>query len=69
MTEATGVYADIQQAGQWAWYVDGTMTVARLPDLPLQDNILAALQNSDLLLGACEEFVLTGWYYQGSPEE
>lgn len=64
VTEATGIYADIQQAGQWAWYVDGTMTIARVPDLPLQDNILAALQNSDLLLGAEEEFVLTGWYHE-----
>lgn len=60
VTEATGIYADIQQAGQWAFHVNGTMTIARLPDLPLQDNILAALQNSDLLLGAEEEFALTG---------
>ncbi len=64
VTEATGTLADIHQAGAWAWYVDGTMTIARLEDLSLQDNILAALQESDLLLGAQEEFVLTGWYTQ-----
>jgi hypothetical protein len=69
VTEATGVYADIQAAGQWAWYVNGTVTLARLPDVPLQDNILAALQNSDLILHAEEEFVLTGWYYNDSQPE
>jgi len=69
VTEATGVYADIRAAGQWAWYVNGTVTLARLPDVPLQDNILAALQNSDLILHAEEEFVLTGWYYRDAQEE
>jgi hypothetical protein len=64
VTEATGVYADIRQAGEWGWYVNGTMTIARVPDLPLQQNILAALQKPELLLGAQEEFVLTGWYYR-----
>jgi hypothetical protein len=64
VTEATGTYADIRQAGQWGWYVNGTMTIARVPDLPIQQNILAALQQPELLLGAREEFVLTGWYYQ-----
>jgi hypothetical protein len=64
VTEATGAYADIHQAGEWAWYVNGTMTIARLVDLPVQQNILAALQKPELLLGAREEFVLTGWYYR-----
>ena len=66
VTEATGVYADIRQAGQWAWYVNGVLSVARLPDLSIQDNIMAALQNNDLILHAEEEFVLTGWYYRDS---
>lgn len=66
VTEATGIYADIRQAGDWGWYVNGTMTIARVPTLSVQQNILAALQNSDLLLGAQEEFVLTGWYYRAS---
>lgn len=66
VTEATGVYADIRQAGQWAWYVNGVLTVMRLPDLSIQDNIMAALQNNDLILHAEEEFVLTGWYYRDS---
>jgi len=64
VTEATGAYADIHQAGDWAWYVNGTMTIARMPTLSVQDNILAALQRPELLLGAQEEFVLTGWYYR-----
>ncbi|MBP7051539.1 MAG: hypothetical protein KBE65_11035 [Phycisphaerae bacterium] len=64
VTEATGKYADIRQAGQWGWYVNGKMTIARVPDLPIQQNILAALQKPELLLGAQEEFVLTGWYYR-----
>jgi len=64
VTEATGVYADIRQAGQWAWYVNGVLSVARLPDLSIQDNIMAALQNNDLILHAEEQFVLTGWYYR-----
>ncbi len=66
VTEATGKYADIRQAGQWGWYVNGKMTIARVPDLPVQQNILAALQQPELLLGAQEEFVLTGWYYRQS---
>lgn len=69
VTEATGVYADIQAAGQWAWYVNGTVTIARAPDMPLQDNIMGALQYPELILHAEEEFVLTGWYYREAQEE
>ncbi|MCL5280178.1 MAG: hypothetical protein M1376_09760 [Planctomycetes bacterium] len=64
VTDATGVYADIHAAGDWAWYVNGTMTIAKVPTMSLQQNILAALQKPELLLGAQEEFVLTGWYYR-----
>ncbi len=64
VTEATGSYADIRQAGQWGWYVNGKMTIARVANLPVQQNILAALQQPELLLGASEEFALTGWYYR-----
>jgi hypothetical protein len=64
VTEATGAYADIHAAGDWAGYVNGTMTIAKVPTLSLQQNILAALQRPELLLGAQEEFVLTGWYYR-----
>jgi hypothetical protein len=64
VTEATGAYADIHAAGDWAWYVNGTMTIAKVPTMSLQQNILAALQRPELLLGAQEEFVLTGWYYR-----
>lgn len=64
VTEATGIYADIRQAGEWGWYVNGKMTIAKVPDMSVQQNILAALQKPELLLGAQEEFVLTGWYYR-----
>jgi len=66
VSEATGIYADIKQVGLWRWYVNGTLTARRLPDLPLQQNILAALEDDTLILGAEEEFVLTGWYYRES---
>lgn len=64
VTKVTGAYADIRPAGDWAWYVNGTMTIAKVPTMSLQQNILAALQRPELLLGAQEEFVLTGWYYR-----
>jgi hypothetical protein len=64
VTQATGTYAGIRQAGDWAWYVNGTMTIARVPTMSVQQNILAALQRPELLLGAREEFVMTGWYYR-----
>jgi len=64
VVEKTGVFANIKQIGTWRWYVRGTITIARLPDTPVQDNILVALQDNDLLLHAEEEFVLTGWYYR-----
>jgi len=35
----------------------------------VQDNLLAALQQAELLLGGEEEFVLSGAYYRGPPEE
>jgi hypothetical protein len=67
VTQATGVYADIHQAGDWAWYVNGAMTIARETTLSVQENILAALQRPELLLGAKEEFILSGMYYRSSP--
>jgi len=66
VTEATGIYSDIKQAGLWRWYVNGTLTAVRLPDMPLQQNILAGIEDNTLLLGAEEEFVLTGLYYRSS---
>ena len=69
VTEATGSLADIQQVSPWEWHVNGTMQIVRVPELPLQQNILAALQQSDLLLGAEEEFALTGAYYRSAPQE
>lgn len=69
VTEATGIYSDIKQVGTWQWYVNGTVKAVRLPDLPLQTNILGCLEDDTLLLGAEEEFVLTGLYYRDSHEQ
>jgi hypothetical protein len=66
VTKATGSYADIHPAGDWAWYVSGTMTIAKVATMSVQQNILAALQKPELLLGAQEQFVMTGWYYRSS---
>ena len=64
VVEQMGVYADIRQAGDWHLYMHAEVTIARDPDMPLQQNIMAGLGNPDLLLGASEELVLTGWYYR-----
>ena len=45
------------------------MQIVRVPDLSVQDNLLAALQQAELLLGGEEEFVLSGSYYISSQEE
>jgi len=67
ITETTGTFASIQAVGLWKWHVIGTITCARVPDLSVQDNIMAALGNNDLLLGAEEEIVLSGSYYRSLP--
>ena len=69
VTEVTGTFADIKQVSPWKWYVNGTMQIARVPELSVQDNLLAALQQAELLLGAEEEFVLSGSYYHSPPVE
>jgi len=68
VTETTGRFENIHPIGVWEWHVSGTITCAREPSLSVQDNILAALSNSDLLLGAEEEIVLSGSYYFGPPD-
>jgi hypothetical protein len=69
ITETTGTFGSIQAVGLWEWYVSGTITIALVDGLPLQDNIMAGLGNDDLLLGAEEEIVLSGSYYLSSPDE
>lgn len=69
VTETTGTFENIRAVGVWEWHVSGTIACARVPTLSVQDNILAALGNSDLLLGAEEEIVLSGSYYLSSSEE
>lgn len=69
ITETTGTFGGIHAVGLWKWHVLGTITCARVPDLSVQDNIMAALGNEDLLLGAEEEIVLSGSYYISSPED
>ena len=69
VTETTGTFKDIRPVGLWEWYVSGTIVCARVPDLSVQDNIMAALGNDELLLGAEEEIVLSGAYYTDPPEK
>jgi len=69
ITETTGTFGSIHTVGLWKWHVLGTITCARVTDLSVQDNIMAALGNEDLLLGAEEEIVLSGSYYSCPPEE
>lgn len=69
VTETTGSFKDIRPVGIWEWYVSGTIVCARVPDLSVQDNIMAALGNDELLLGAEEEIVLSGLYYSSPREE
>lgn len=70
VTETTGKFKSICAVGPWEWYVNGTVTIMRVPALPLQVNILAALlPDSPLLLGAEEEIVLAGSYCRKSPGE
>jgi hypothetical protein len=67
VTETTGKFKSIQAEGNWEWRVSGTITIARVPSLAPQLNILAALQNPALLLGAQEEVMLSGTYTRSSP--
>ena len=66
VTSTTGKYKTVQQVEPWSFYVAGYITLARVPSLDLYWNILAALQNSDLILGAQEQIVLTGSYVRCS---
>jgi len=67
VTSATGKFQSLRAVGSWQWHVLGTVTIARVPALPPQTNIFAALQNSALILGAEEETVLSGDYSRGAP--
>jgi len=70
ITETGGKFKSIHPIGLWEYRASGTITVKRVPALPLQANILAALApNSPLLLGAQEELVLSGTYYRSSPQK
>ena len=67
VTQTTGKFQSLHAVGNWQWRVSGTITIARVPSLPPQLNIFAALQNSALLLGAEEEVVLSGSYVRSAP--
>ena len=66
VTETSGKFKSIYAVGPWEWHVNGKLTLLRVPGLPLQANILAALQDPSLILGAEEEIALTGSYYRTS---
>jgi hypothetical protein len=67
VTETSGKFQSIDAVGNWQWHVSGTITIARVPSLPPQLNIFAALSNSALLLGAEEDVVLSGSYVRSVP--
>jgi hypothetical protein len=69
VTETTGKFKSIHAVGPWEWHVNGTINIAIVDGLDTQTNILAALINPDLLVGAEEEIVLSGSYYRSSPEK
>ena len=69
VTETTGKFKSIHAVNPWEWYVSGTVKITRIRFMDLQMNILAGLANSDLLLGAEEEIVLSGSYYRGPPKD
>lgn len=69
ITETTGKFKSISAVGPWRWYVNGTVTILRVPEWSVQTNIMAALlPNSPLILGAREEIVLTGSYYRNAAQ-
>jgi hypothetical protein len=67
VTETTGKFKSIEAMDPWEWHVSGTLTLARVPALPVQLNIFAALQNSALILAAEEDVVLSGSYERTQP--
>lgn len=62
VTQTSGKFKSIHAVGPWEWHVNGMLKLARISSIPLQDNILGALQNPALILGAEEEIVLSGSY-------
>ena len=67
VTDTSGKFQSIQAVGDWAWRVEGTVAIARVPELNPQVNIFAALMNPALLVGAEEEVVLFGQFMRGKP--
>ena len=67
--QTTGKFKSILAVGSWNFFVNGIIKVQLIPDLPLQTNILSALADPDLLLGAEEEIVLTGSYSRSSKKK
>jgi len=67
VTQTTGTFQSLHASGDWDWRVSGTVTIARVATLDPQTNLLGALRNSALLLGASEEVVLSGQYTRSQP--
>jgi hypothetical protein len=64
--KATGKFAGIHQISSWCLQTSGTITLARVDIFDVQKNILAAIGDSVLRLGAEQEVMLTGCYYKAA---
>ena len=54
-------------AAQYSFVMKGLTKTYPGAQKPTLNNLMAALQQAELLLGAEEEFVLSGSYYRSSP--
>ncbi len=62
LDEVTGVFADIEQVGEWDMYWEGWYVAPLSEGMDLQDNIFAVLGGQVPLVGGVGEVVLRGQY-------
>lgn len=62
LIEATGVFENITQVGDWELSMAGSYAVPLIEGLELQDNIAAALGGDVALIGGIGTFALNGFY-------
>ena len=62
LDEATGVFENITQVGDWELSLAGSYAAPLIDGLELQDSILAALNGDVPLIGGIGQFALSGYY-------
>jgi len=62
LEEATGIYADMEQIGDWELYWSGWYAAPLIEGMALQDNVFYVLGGKAPLIGGISEFALTGEY-------